>query len=283
MRKINKTLIENINYSDFVSLIRERNRPSGGIKTVQEVAVNAFIDSKKKMLEVGCNTGFTSVNMSILTGCDVVGIDMIEKSIIEAKKYAKDQGLNNKKVKFMQANALKLPFTDNFFDVVWCSNVTSFISDKEKAIKEYLRVLKYGGSLVVVPIYYINKPPIEILRKVSKAVGTEIKFWDKLFWKNLFEGISKENLSPMDLCYESDFSYLDRTKFIPTYIEEILNQNHLTGLNFLEKKLLKEKFQYFIDLFNENLKYAGYSILIYKKKFIHEEMELFLTKKRELH
>lgn len=283
MNKINKEVIKKMSYSDFVGLIRERNRPSGGIRTVQEVAVNAFISNKKKMLEIGSNTGFTSVNMSLLTGCKVIGIDTVEKSVNEAKKYAKEQGLKNENVEFIKANTLELPFADNFFDVVWCSNVTSFISDKERAIKEYLRVLKQGGSLIVVPIYYIKEPPREILEEVSRAIGTEIKVWDKLFWKDLFRNVSKESSYPIDLYYENDFEYLDRKQVISDYVDEIISQDHLLNFSFSEREILKEKFQYFMNLFNENLKYAGYSILIYQKKLIHEEMELFLTKKRELH
>lgn len=283
MNKINKKEIQEMNYSDFVGLIGERNRPSGGIRTVQEVAVNAFINNKKKMLEIGSNTGFTSVNMSLLTGCEVVGIDTVERSINEAKKYAKEQGLKSKNVKFIKANTLELPFADDSFDVVWCSNVTSFISNKEGAIKEYLRVLKQGGSLVVVPIYYIKEPLKEVLEEVSRAIGVEIKVWNKLFWKDLFKNVSKKSSSPIDLYYESDFEYLNRKNAIPGYVNEIINQDHLLNFSYSEKEILKEKFQYFINLFNENLKYAGYSILIYQKKLIHEETELFLTKKRELH
>ncbi|MEK7153893.1 MAG: class I SAM-dependent methyltransferase, partial [Patescibacteria group bacterium] len=148
--------IEKMNYSQFVGLIKERNRPSGGIKTVHTVAVNAFIDNSKRMLEIGSNTGFTSINMSLLTGCEVVGIDSNEPSINEAKSYAEALGAHD--VDFVTANALDLPFEDASFDVVWSSNVTSFIGDKNKAISEYLRVLKPGGILVVVPIYYCTEP-----------------------------------------------------------------------------------------------------------------------------
>ena len=62
-----KKNIEELNYSEFVGLINERNRPSGGIKTIQEVVVNARIDKGSKVLEIGSNTGFISVNISLLT------------------------------------------------------------------------------------------------------------------------------------------------------------------------------------------------------------------------
>lgn len=39
--------IEKMNYSELVALVKERNRPSGRIKTIQNVAVNAFITKEK--------------------------------------------------------------------------------------------------------------------------------------------------------------------------------------------------------------------------------------------
>lgn len=57
--------IKEMNYSEFVGLINERNRPSGGIKTIQEVIINVRLDEKKKILEIGSNTGFTIVNIGL--------------------------------------------------------------------------------------------------------------------------------------------------------------------------------------------------------------------------
>ena len=275
-QKIQK--IENMDYSQFVGLIKERNRPSGGLKTVHDIAVKAFIDKSKKILEIGSNTGFTSVNLSLLTGCKSIGIDVNEKSISEAKKYAKEQGVD-KLSSFQKANTLKLPFPNNSFDIVWCSNVTSFISNKDKAINEYLRVLKLKGSLVVIPIYYIKQPPKKIVNDVSKAIGIKIKAWDKNFWLELFQKITKKEKNQLELYYKQNFKYLDRKDFISKYAKEMTKRECMIQFNKEERKILKNKLEYFMKLFNENLKYAGYSILLYQKRAIADEIELFLSQK----
>jgi len=274
IRNLNK-----LNYSDWVALIKERNRPSGGIKSVHKVAVNAFIDPSKKVLEIGCNTGFTSVNLSLLTGCRCVGIDINKDSIKEAKKYSKEQGFN-KRTNFRVANALDLPFKNETFDVVWCSNVTSFINDKEKAISEYLRVLKIGGTLVVIPIYYIRKPPIKIITEVSKAIGSKIKFMEKKDWISLFNKISLKNRYKLELYYEKDYIYQNRSTFIREYVNYILNKKHLLKLNKEDKEIIKKRTLNFFYLFNKNLKYAGYSILLFQKRKIKDEIELFITEEK---
>ncbi len=273
-----KHKIETMDYSEFVGLTRERNRPSGGIKTVHTVAVNAFINSSKKMLEIGSNTGFTSVNMSLLTGCKVTGIDLNDESVAEATRYAKEQKVE-KLVSFKKANALNLPFPEKYFDVVWCSNVTSFVSEKSKAINEYLRVLKVGGTLVVVPIYYVKKPPGRIVQKISEAIGVKVEVYSKSFWLELMQGVSVAGKIPIELYYSRDFNYLDRKDFIDDYISELMSKEHLRQFGGKEGNMINKRLKYFMELFNENLKYAGFSIFLFQKRAVSEEKELFLTKK----
>lgn len=269
--------IEAMNYSDFVGFIKERNRPSGGIKTVHEVAVNAFIDKSKRMLEIGSNTGFTSVNMSLLTGCDVVGIDVNDNSVREAESYALQNGVDDR-VSFVKADALHIPFEDKSFDVVWCSNVTSFISDKQGAIQEYLRVLKPGGVLVVVPIYYISQPPKEIVTQVSEAIESTIEVRDKNYWKDIFNTVAKNNEYCIEQFYERDCVYLDRQVHIDSYIEMLLKKERIVSLDSSQIDVIRKRCEHFYSLFNENLKYAGYSVMLYQKRLIEDETELFLTR-----
>lgn len=267
---------KNIDYSSFVGLIRERNRPSGGIKTVHSVAKNAFINKEKKMLEIGSNTGFTCINMNLLTECECVGVDVNKQSIDEAKRIAKKHSINDK-VSFFESNATELPFEDNTFDIVWCSNVTSFIKEREKAISEYLRVLKFGGTLVVVPIYYNYVPPKEVISNVSNAIGNQISIMYKNDWINLFEKNSNNNNVGLELYFSEDFSYMDVENKIGDYMNKILEKPHLKELSNENFKKIKNKGNYFMKLFNENLKYAGYSIFLFQKRKEKEEIELFET------
>lgn len=270
--------ILNLNYSQIVGIVQERNRPSGGIKSIHEVAMNAFINNKTQMLEIGSNTGFTSVNMSLLTGCKVIGIDMIKESIKEAERYASEQGVSDR-TKFMQADALALPFMNETFDIVWCSNVTSFVSNKDKAIGEYLRVLKKGGILVVIPIYYLKKPPNSLLKKVSESIGTKIEAWDKQFWKDLFINIANKSGYAIEEIYESNHVYVNVDDNINNYVNNILSKKHLNYLQVDELKIIKKKYAEYIKLFNKNLKYAGYSIILYQKRNTKDEIELFISKR----
>ena len=54
--------IKKMSYTDFISLIREENRPSGGKKTIREIALNSFINENSNVLELGCTNGFSSID-----------------------------------------------------------------------------------------------------------------------------------------------------------------------------------------------------------------------------
>ncbi len=276
MNKITKEDIKKMDYSQLVGLTKERNRPSGGIKTVHEVAVNSFIDSSKRVLEIGSNTGFTSVNMSLLTGCKVSGIDINDDSVEEARKYAKENNIDDK-VEFQVATTLKLPYEDNTFDIVWASNVTSFVEDKKKAVEEYLRVLKYGGIIALIPIYYIKDIPDKILDDVSSAINSKIDITTKKMWIDLFK--KKYNSCCLELFYESDFEYSDQKDNVDKFVKMTIDKEHLKDLEPSAKEELYKRYFDMMRLFNENLKYCGYSILLFQKRHDKEETELFLSNK----
>ena len=277
LNKPNSEMVSKLDYSNFVSFINERNRCSGGIRTIQETTLQARLSKESKVLEIGSNTGFTSVNIALLVGCNVIGIDINPQSVKNAKDLARINGLRNR-IKFEKQNATDLNFSDGYFDMVWASNVTSFIDDKEKSIMEYLRVLKINGTLAVVPIYYKETPPNSLVDKVSNAINSKLEIFYKEHWKNLFEHISRKYGFNTVLYYEKDFCYINVSDKIEQFIQEMIKKPHIKRMNKDIIKSIEDRARYFYELFNENLKYCGFSILLYQKRLELDEIELFITK-----
>lgn len=264
-------------YSTLVGMIGERNRPSGGIKSVHEVIVQCSITSESNILEIGSNTGFTSVQLSRLTGANVKGIDVNVESIAKASQYAREHNVEAS-VEFIQASATSLPFQDASFDMVWASNVTSFIEDKKKAIEEYVRVLKPNGYLVFIPIYYVKEPPKELVESVGKAIGVDLPVFKKEDWVNIIFANSSNSQGSLDLVYEQDYMYDDKMSELAQYVDHQMNK--LKGT--IDEALFNEvkgKYAEQMSLFNRNLGYAGYSVLVLQKNSIVEDQELFTTYK----
>ena len=98
-------------------------------------------EKRLRILDVGTGTGFLSLSLAEI-GHEVVGIDLSEGMISSARKIADDRGLD---LDLMVGDAESLDFDDDSFDVVVSRWVLWTLPDPEKAISEWMRVLKPGG------------------------------------------------------------------------------------------------------------------------------------------
>mgnify|MGYP001197705651 FL=1 len=99
------------------------------------------------LLDLGCGEGRHCFGAYMHSDLDVYGFDMNYRDILKAKKNFKDfdETSSNKSCNFGVTDGRKLPFKDNFFDYVICSEVLEHIIDYEMVIDEIYRILKPGG------------------------------------------------------------------------------------------------------------------------------------------
>ncbi len=264
--------IKKMNYVQFISLIQETNRCPGGKHSINKIVQNSFIDSNSIVLEVGSNTGFTSLEIARTAKCKVFGIDIEQEAVEIAKNKLKSdtQEIQNL-VSFGTGSALEIPFPDNYFDLIVTGGATSFIADKQSAIKEYYRVLKPWGFLSVTNLCYINTPPNNIIEQVSKIIGVNIETWGPDEWLNLF---SKQNKFELYL-FEKYKLYERKKNIIDDYIDYFMQKPHLKDLSLDTKEAIKFRWRDTISVFNENHKYLGFILTLFRKAHIEEEIELF--------
>ena len=126
-----------------------------------------------KILDIAAGTGSSSRPL-VDKGAEVTALDFSQGMIEQGRKQ-------NKNIKFVQGDALKLPFEENSFDVTTISFGLRNTSSTEIALKEALRVTKVGGRIVVAefshpvnPIFkkiylnYLMKALPVIVKKISK-------------------------------------------------------------------------------------------------------------------
>ncbi|AJI14592.1 methyltransferase small domain protein (plasmid) [Bacillus pseudomycoides] len=263
--------IETMDFSSLVGLVREPNMCSGGYETIRTIIKESNLKPNARILEVGSNTGFSCIEFaSTLPNAEVVGIDINPISVEFSKNKALKNNLEN--VEFYCSDGTALMFEDNSFDLVFCSNVTSFIQDREQAIKEYIRVLKPGGILAAAPIYYREIPPYPVKSAVEEAIAAKIDVWDRQYWEQSFE---KHELQ---LYFSDDFKYIKSSDSeIENYTNMVMSQSHLAEYDESLKLAMRKRLKYFYELFDENLTYAGFSVLLYRYKSANQEPMLHKT------
>ena len=236
--------------------------------------MNSFITCNSNVLEIGCTNGFSSIEMNKLTNCNVIGIDINKNSIQNAREKILLNHLNEEKVSFEYGNAEDLSnFDDDSFDLIICGNAISFISDKGKALKEMIRVLKPNGFISIVPIWYKYIPREDVINKVNKELGFNIK----CYYENDWLDFSKYGL---ELYLKKDFEFIYSTKEqIENYVNYMIDsKEHLKIYSEKDINLMKKRWQRIIEVFNENLSFTNYSVILLRKSLIEEEPEIFYTK-----
>lgn len=274
MRKFNIEEIKELSYTDFISLIKEENRPSGGKKTIREIAINSFINENSRVLEIGCTNGFSSLEINKLTNCNVIGIDINKNSVENANERIALNYLNKDKIKFDYGNAEDLSqFEDGIFDLIICGNAMSFVSNKSKAFNELIRVLKPNGFISIVPIWYKEEPDMNVINKVNEVLGFDIKCSREKDWVDF-------SFLDLELYYKKNFSFVKATNDqIKDYVNNMIeSKKHLDDYNVEEKEVIKDRWLNIIEIFNENLSLTNYSVILLRKSMQEEEQEIFLTK-----
>lgn len=130
-----------------------------GAAVSAELAKEAGFKADSLVLDVGCGLGGPCRMLADEYGCNVMGIDITEAFINTAIKLTELVQLQHK-AKFLQADALQLPFEDNYFDAAWTQHVQMNIQDKERFYSEIYRVLKPGGHFIYYDILSKNGEPI---------------------------------------------------------------------------------------------------------------------------
>ena len=98
-----------------------------------------------QILDVGTGTGYFAILLS-QSGHQVTGIDLTDAMLKEARDNA---ALYQVHPTFQQMDAQKLAFLDQSFDVVISRNLTWTLPDPESAYREWMRVLKKGGTFAI--------------------------------------------------------------------------------------------------------------------------------------
>jgi 2-polyprenyl-6-hydroxyphenyl methylase/3-demethylubiquinone-9 3-methyltransferase len=102
------------------------------------------INLSDKVLELGCGYGRVLQKLNGKAS-KIVGIDTSQESIQLARELIKDKSLE-----LYEMDAINLEFADGEFDVVLCiqNGISAFQVDKQKLIKEAVRVCRSGGKVL---------------------------------------------------------------------------------------------------------------------------------------
>ncbi|WP_019323672.1 class I SAM-dependent methyltransferase [Streptococcus mutans] len=167
-----------VGHNFLARLGKKRLRP-GGITATNWLIEQGQFSKDSHVLEVACNMCTTSIELAQTYGCSVEGVDRDPKTLEKARANIHEAGLDEL-VHVQQANAMKLPFPDDSFDII-------INKAKIKAIKEYLRVLKPGGRLLTHDVSFTEEGMEEQLASLRQTINANVEPLHVADWQKLFE------------------------------------------------------------------------------------------------
>jgi arsenite methyltransferase len=148
--------------------------PESAVESFAGVA-NPFslgrLEPGERVLDLGSGAGTDSLVAAQMVGPggSVTGIDMTPEMLAKARAAAAEMGAAN--VEFVEADAERLPFADESFDVVISNGVIDLLPDKDAVFAGLFRVLAPGGRLQIADVTIQNPVSEESRRNIDLWTG----------------------------------------------------------------------------------------------------------------
>ena len=164
----------------------------------------------KYILDVATGTGdFALTAYKMLRPNKIVGIDISEGMLDIGRKKISDANLQDK-IKLLHGDSEDMKFADNSFDAVTVAFGVRNFENLQKGLSEIRRVLKPGGTLVVLEC---TKPSAPVIKQLYN-------FYMKYITPKIGKIIAKNN-DAYQYLNESILEFPEKTAFIT-----ILNQSN---------------------------------------------------------
>lgn len=137
----------------------------------------------ERVLDLGCGEGRHVIAACALDGADAVGVDLSLDDLGTAAKRMQDFQDHSPDdaplFALLAGNALRLPFADDCFDAVICSEVLEHIPDYRSVLSEVHRVLKPGGRFCAsVPRAWCERICWALSRDYHQVPGGHLRIFD---------------------------------------------------------------------------------------------------------
>ncbi len=183
-----------MDYQDVLAEVGAGSAHPGGMQSTRIWMKSLNIGPMSRVLEVGCGTGRTLLELERKFGCSVTGVDIRSVMVEKARRRAKEMGQT---ARFIKANVEALPFPDGEFDLIVSESVHVFC-DPDVSLSECRRVLCAGGQMVDVEMVVLEPVTEAWRRDVQNTYGVR-QVPDLAGWKQLYSGAGFHNVQTLTM------------------------------------------------------------------------------------
>ena len=114
--------------------------------------------NRNSILDIATGTGDLAINLTKTNASKIIGLDISEGMLNVGRQKIEKLKLNNT-IEMVFGDSENLPFTENYFDAITVAFGVRNFETLEKGLAEIYRVLKPGGTFVVLETSIPTKTP----------------------------------------------------------------------------------------------------------------------------
>jgi ubiquinone/menaquinone biosynthesis C-methylase UbiE len=132
----------------FATVLERMNRFQEA--EVRGAIADLHLPKGSRGLDVGCGVGLYALWLAEAIGPEgqVVGIDHLAERIEAAQNMVR-HAIAPGRLAFRQGDGIAVDEADQAFDWVWCADVLHHIDDPVQALKEFIRLVRPGGQIII--------------------------------------------------------------------------------------------------------------------------------------
>lgn len=100
------------------------------------------------ILDIATGTGDLAILFAETAATEIIGLDISQGMLDMGKKKISDKNLDSK-IQMVLGDGEKIPYSDNYFDVITVAYGVRNFENLEKGLSEILRVLKPNGTFII--------------------------------------------------------------------------------------------------------------------------------------
>ncbi len=142
-------------------------------RTVDQMASKIpDLNENHRVLDLGAGYGGAARYLAKKFGCSVVCLNLSEVENERDRQMNAQQGLADK-IEVVDGSFEEVPFEDASFDIIWSQDSILHSGNREKVIKEVVRLLKPGGHFVFTDPMQADDCPEGVLQPILDRIHLE--------------------------------------------------------------------------------------------------------------
>ena len=145
---------------------------------------------KPRILDIGCGTGVSTLELARLSRGDIVAVDIKKNSLDRLASRAKKEGLSES-IEVVHASMLDMVFPAHSFEIIWSEGAIINIGF-ERGVREWRDLLAPEGFLVVHDEMTDLPGKIEVIQRCGYLLLGQLELPPDIWWNEYYAPLQKQ-------------------------------------------------------------------------------------------